>query len=104
MYVRNVCYTGSYKVVLVVLAVIYILACSHGSGLGGHASAEVLINQTPGSGGVDSVAEGPKVTKEEGSRHLEVPTSNAMALVPITVEAACEEFRPDNTGEVKGDC
>ena len=71
------------------------------------ASAGILISQTPGSGGIVSIAEGPQVNKdalEEGSRNLEVPISNDMALVPITVEAACEEFKPDNTGEEKGDC
>ncbi|KAG0561411.1 hypothetical protein KC19_9G062600 [Ceratodon purpureus] len=65
-------------------------------------SAEVHISRTPGSGGIKSVDDGSRVNEDalgEGSRNVEVP--NDMALVPITVEDACEELRPDNAGEEK---
>ena len=68
-------------------------------------SAEVHISRTPGSGGIKSVDDGSRVNEDalgERSRNVEVP--NDMALVPITVEDACEELRPDNAGEEKGDC
>lgn len=83
----------------------------HGSGLGGpmqaasedNASIQVLDSQNPGSDGGVSVAESLKVNNCAFKEELEESSSINMAFVPVTLEGSCEDYRPGNNGEAKGD-
>lgn len=70
-------------------------------------SAEALRSESPGSGADVSVADTSQFDKggvEEGPENEEDSSPDDMAIVPITVETSCDDFRPESTGGEKGNC
>lgn len=65
----------------------------------------MLCSDSPGSGGDVSVADTPQFDKDgvaEGHENEEDSSPNDMAIVPISLESSCDDYRPENSGGEKG--
>ncbi|XP_024389117.1 uncharacterized protein [Physcomitrium patens] len=68
---------------------------------GAFQDVEVYNSDTPGLGERVSAAEVPELNEQalkDGIRNVEESSDNAMALVPVTDEASCENYIPDSAG------
>lgn len=98
------------SVLLAHIGLLHMLTCPYDSDLkesveGAFQDVEVYNSDTPGLGERVSAAEVPELNEQalkDGIRNVEESSDNAMALVPVTDEASCENYIPDSAGGAEG--